>query len=52
MRNFLYNFDNNEILYFITILDNEISNLDDKQNALQDLKDEFLKYLNDNKLED
>lgn len=51
MINFLYNFDNDEINYFIELLDNEMKNLDEKYHSLKDLKDEFVSYLSNNKEE-
>lgn len=49
MNNFLYNFDNDEILYFIKLLDNEMYNLDEKYSSLKELKEEFLTFLSNNK---
>lgn len=49
MNNFLINFDNEELFYFINLLDNTMNDLDKKYNSLKDLKNEIEVFLSNNR---
>lgn len=49
MNKFLINYDKDELLYLVDLLDKNILSLDEKSQLLRDFKDEILTYISNNK---